>query len=193
MRRLGFDRDEVVEKAMHLFWLKGYNATTVDDLLAAMGIRRSSFYNTFGGKKPLFREALDKYRESVPSSLLGKVGPEDSVRQALRDLFDACVEIGATDPQARGCLQVNSIVELSASHPELGPQVAGDLTQARNIIARLIKQAQTRGEISANQDAEALASYLTSALAGIRVLAKAIPDRKVLRAAADVTLSALDR
>lgn len=193
MRRLEFDRDQVVEKAMHLFWLQGYHATTVDHLLAAMGIRRSSFYNTFGGKQPLFLEVLDKYRAAAPGRHLKQVQAGDSCKDVIRKVFREIVDIGAGDPQARGCLLINSIIELAASHPELGPRVAGDLHGLREILIRLVKQAQSDGEISRQHTPQALAEYLANAISGLRVMSKAFPNRKTLRNAADVTLSLLDK
>ena len=193
MRRLEFDRDQVVEKAMHLFWLQGYNATTVDDLLKAMGIQRSSFYNTFGGKQPLFMEVLDKYRARAPGRHLMHMQKGDSIREVVRKVLYEIVDIGAGDPQARGCLLVNSIVELAASDGDLGPQVAGDLHGMRNLLRMMIGQAQAAGEIGQHQDPEALAAFLANAISGLRVMSKVFPNQKVLRDAADLTLSVLDR
>lgn len=193
MRRLEFDREEVVEKAMHLFWLQGYNATTVDDLLKAMGIQRSSFYNTFGGKQPIFIEALKKYRAKAPGRHLKQMQNGDPIREVIRKVLYEIVEIGAGDPQARGCLLINSIIELAASNKELGPQVAADLHGLRNLLRMLIGQAQAAGEIGQHQDPEALAAFLSNAISGLRVMSKVFPNRKVLSDAADLTLTVLDR
>ena len=193
MRRINFDRDEVVEKAMHLFWLQGYHATTVDHLLKAMDIRRSSFYNTFGGKEPLFLEALARYRAQAPGRHLRQMQNGVSIREVVRKVLYEIVEIGVGDPQARGCLLVNSIVELAASDDALGPQVASDLHGLRNVLRMLIGQAQAAGEFGPEQEPEALAAFLSNSISGLRVMSKVFPNRKVLSDAADLTLTVLDR
>ena len=193
MRKKEFNPRTAQLQAMNLFWKKGFEASSMDDLLTTTGLSRSSFYNTFGGKKNLFLEVLDKYRAQAPGRHLKQFRSGDSLPDVIRKVLYEIVDIGAGDPQARGCLLVNSIVELSASDEELGPKVSGDLHGLRNSLRMLIGQAQAAGEISQDREAEALAAYLANAISGLRVMSKVFPNEKVLRDAADLTLTVLER
>ena len=186
-----FDRDAALDRAMHVFWDKGYEATSLADLLAAMGIARQSLYDTFGDKHALFLEALARYESVRGDALSSCLETAPSVRRAFRELFLAIVD-ETTAEKRRGCMGVSAIVELAAQDPELARSIAVRQRAVEAIFFRALERAREAGEISPAKDTRALARFLVSALQGLRVTAAALPDPAALRDIADITLQAFD-
>lgn len=190
-RPKAFDRDQALSAAMQVFWVKGYEATSLEDLLAAMNIGRQSLYDTFGDKRALFMAALERYRELSDAYLHGCLAEAPTVKAGFRRLFMQVVE----EPEAhqrRGCLLVNSAVELAPHDPATARLVVAYQRATERLFRRGLELAQARGEVAAGRDVRALARYLVSALQGLRVMAKADPNRAVLRDVVSVALAALD-
>jgi TetR/AcrR family transcriptional repressor of nem operon len=186
-----FDREEALSAAMQVFWTKGYEATSLDDLLGAMKIGRQSLYDTFGDKRALFMAALERYRALTDAYLRTCLSDAPTVKAAFQRLFMQVVDEPESH-QRRGCLLVNSAVEL-APHDPATAQVVGDYQRAtERLFRRGLELAQKRGEVSAERDVRALARYLVSALQGLRVTAKADPNKAALRDVVNVALGALD-
>ena len=121
-----FNPDDAIEKAMQVFWHKGYEATSMDDLLSAMDLNRGSLYDTFGDKRQLFLKVVDRYCTTFVGpkfSLLDQPGP---ALPTLRRFIQGMIEGGLADPQRRGCLISNTVMELSPHENE----IAGTLRQA---------------------------------------------------------------
>src|ERR1700753_1582272 len=107
-RTKDFDEDEVLKKAVNLFWLKGYNATSMQDLVDGLGISRSSLYDTYGDKHTLFIKALEAYKAQSAGSMCGIVSNMDSAKEAIRQLFDFTTKQLLSDEQHKGCFLVNA-------------------------------------------------------------------------------------
>jgi TetR/AcrR family transcriptional repressor of nem operon len=190
-RPKAFDRDEALLAAMQLFWVKGYEATSLEDLLAAMAIGRQSLYDTFGDKRALFMEALTRYRGLLDDYLRGCLADAPTVKAAFRRLFMQVVD----EPQAhqrRGCLLINSAVELAPHDPATAKIVVAYQRTTERLFRRGLELARERGELPADRDTRALARYLVSALQGLRVMAKADPNLAALRDVVGVALGVLD-
>ena len=190
-RPKAFDRAQALQAAMQVFWVKGYEATSLEDLLAAMKIGRQSLYDTFGDKRALFMEALVQYRELLEGYLRGCLADAPTVKAAFRRLFMQVVD----EPEAhqrRGCLLINSAVELAPHDPETAQFVVAYQRATERLFRRSLELAQERGELAADRDARALARYLVSAIQGLRVMAKADPNRAALRDVVGVALGVLD-
>src|ERR1043166_8391314 len=112
-RHKEFDRDEALHKAMEVFWARGYEATSMQNLVEHMGISRQSLYDTFGDKHSLYLEALDRYQEVESRKLIELLERPGSVKKALRQLFTGVVEGSLCDGQRRGCLMNNAMSELA--------------------------------------------------------------------------------
>ena len=190
-RRKEFDPDKALEKAMHLFWLRGYEGTSMLDLCDHMGIKKGSLYDTFGNKRSLFLDALDQYHKmyAPPSDLVQRSG---SAKAAIATIFNQKVDMSVNDKDCRGCLMVNTIVELSANDPEFARMSSTVRNEYEEIFHRLLVTAQEMGEIAANRDLIALARFLTNAMFGLRVTAKTTRDRVILEDIVTSTLSILD-
>src|SRR5690349_21698419 len=113
-----FNRDEVLKRAMLVFWEKGYEATSTEDLLRAMGIGRQSMYDTFGDKRRLYLEALERYQAESGASLIERLQAGESPLLAIEQTLLAVASESPAE-RARGCMYVSSIVELATKDPEV--------------------------------------------------------------------------
>lgn len=186
-----FDRSEVVDRATEVFWLKGYQRTSIQDLEEATRIKRGSLYHAFGDKAGLFAAVLERYGAISPARRLIEQAESGPPRETIEVLFAEIVAIGAGDHRRRGCLLTNTAVELSAVDAAVGEQVAESLWTIESALFRLIERGQARGEIARLREPHALARFLLAALQGLRVIAKVNPDRRALEDVAAVALAAL--
>ena len=186
-RPRGFDLDSVLDRAMALFWRRGYAETSMADVYAATGLKPGSLYGAVRGKDELFRLAFERYaghfRASLPGGLEG--------RAAIEAWLQVQVDLGAADPERRGCLIVNTIVERDV-HPEATRALAqGRLADIRGFFLRHLGIAAARGEIGAGILAERQADALTGTVVAIMSLARAGADRDMLQNLADAAVLAL--
>ncbi len=183
---------EVLDKAVETFWSKGYEATSIQDLVESMGIHRGSLYAAFGDKQCLFLSALDRYRQVVVRKLLDILGSNASGKEAIRQFFLAVVEHIMTAGPLRGCLVTNSAVERGLCDPETARKVGLCLAQIEDGFYATLVRAKKAGEINPGLDLRAVARYLTSSLQGLLVVGKVRTDRVVLMDVVDVVLRVLD-
>ncbi len=176
-----FDPDEVVERSMREFWERGYRETSVDDLVAATGVRPGSLYNTFqGGKHELLMRSLDLYSKLVVPEKLGDLERPDASLRELRAYVDGLIE-DLMSPEGRmGCLMVNSTVELAAEDTEVSRVVRDHMRRLERNATRALRNAQRAGEIPADIDPAAKATQLMATAMGLMVVGKTNPGREVL-------------
>lgn len=186
-----FNRDQVVDKAMGLFWEKGYDASSVEDLVQCTGIGRGSLYDTFGDKRALYLTALDRYMETSGGSLKKLQTQEGSFLDALRDFFQDRIEEAFTGPTRHGCFMVNAGIELAPRDPEVAQKVQTGLDQTEETFYHVLIKAQAAGELSWKSNPHQLARFLVNTLLGIRVLSRANPDRQMLQDVVQTALMAL--
>jgi TetR/AcrR family transcriptional repressor of nem operon len=189
-RNKEYDENEVLRKAMELFWKQGYEKTSMQDLVTHMGIHRRSIYDTFGDKHTLFMKALERYGEIIETKIETQVKPLDSVKQAIRRLFE--IAIPKKEQQTIGCLTVNSAVELSLHDEEAAEKIAESFDRTENLLYELLLRGQKSGEISDRHDAKKLSQFFHNSLVGLRVLTKTTDDKQKLESIIDLTLSVLD-
>ncbi|WP_042272645.1 TetR/AcrR family transcriptional regulator [Paraburkholderia heleia] len=174
-----FDEHAVLDAAVHRFWVHGYEATSVRELAQSMGITGASLYNAFGDKRSLFRKALAHY---VVQSFGDRVSRFEHLppKDAITSFFQEIVERSISDKDRKGCLLVNSALEVAPHDPEFQETIAGVLVQVEAFFRRCVQAGQRSGEISDQQSADDIARTLLSMLLGIRVLARARPERELL-------------
>lgn len=175
---------------MLAFWRDGFKETSVKALSERLGITRSSFYNAFGSQEAVFLEALERYLERSPDRAFAEVPQRGSIRALITVTFKAICQTLAADPEAKGCLAVNSVSALCNVEPELGPKVAAHMNVRLGRIEALLKAAISRGELPEATDVAATALALKALLVGLNSMAKVLPDRSALWPAACVTLAA---
>ena len=187
-----FERDDVLEKAMQLFWSKGYERTSMQDLVEAMGINRGSLYDTFGDKDALYQLALARYCETESARVLTEIGTETaSPKSAIRRYFDWIIDT-AMNGNERGCFISNTVAEFGLANNAIAATAQKGVVRTESAFRLLVEQARHTGEISRRNDPAALARYLTSSLNGLRLMARSTTDRDVLEDVVAVTMSALD-
>lgn len=176
---------------MHRFWRHGYAATSVRDLGAAMGLGPASLYNAFGGKRALFARALDRYLDGTVRERIARLEATLPPREAIAAFLREAVERSLRDRDRRGCLLVNSALEVAPHDPGLGAVIAERLGELEAFLRRSIRAAQRAGTIARERDADDLARLLLAAVMGLRVLARARPERALLEGAARQALASL--
>jgi TetR/AcrR family transcriptional repressor of nem operon len=184
-----FDPEVAVGQAMDLFWRKGFTETTPQDLAAELGIGKGSLYNAFTSKRALFDRALDRYvdmRVAGVVELLDGSGPaKQRLRAALRRLADADVATSS-----RGCLAVNTAVELAGDDHEAAVVVRRLFARVEDAFRGVIEEGQRAGEIAAGRDARQLASLLLTTFIGMSVLGRT-RDRRRLRDVTEAVMALL--
>ncbi|MEU8897315.1 TetR/AcrR family transcriptional regulator [Nocardia sp. NPDC048505] len=190
-RPKGFDQEQVVDAAMAAFWSKGYAATSAQDLVDRTGLGRGSLYNAFSGKHELFLAALRRYDGEWATRQLAVLEAEGPVCAKVRAVLMTVVdeESGAV-PAHRGCLAVNSAIELAGRDAEATALVRRTFGRMEEGFRAALERARRDGEIAADRDPRALARYLLNAMYGLRVLGKTA-DRSALTGIVDTTLTLL--
>ncbi len=193
-RHKEFDKNEALQKAMEVFWRRGYGATSIQDLVEHMGVNRQSIYDTFGDKHSLYLAALDRYREVEGGKMFDLLAETGSVKRALRRLFTGIVEqaVGDGGASQRGCFMGNAMAEMAGRCPKTAAKTCGNLAAAEEALYRALLRGKKTGEIKSGRDLRAVARFLYSSLQGLQVTAKTTQDRKLLGDIAKVTLSVLD-
>ena len=187
-----FERDVVVDRAMQVFWSRGYEATSIQHLVDRMGIQRGSLYDTFGDKRGLFFAAIDRYNRVVTAKLLAALEEPGSGKDAIRQFFRLKAELSVEPGRPRGCLVTNSAAELCSRDRGTSTKVGAVLARIEAAFHRAVLRAQQAGEIDPRRNARSLSRFLTSSAQGLSVMAKAFPDRAVLGDVVRVILAALD-
>ncbi|MDP9410872.1 MAG: TetR/AcrR family transcriptional regulator [Actinomycetota bacterium] len=186
-----FEPETALQDAMELFWLKGYEATSMRDLLEGMGIGRGSFYGTFGDKRSLFLAALDRFERTRTAWIPEVLQEGDSPVEAIRYVFERSVKGLVSFEPRRGCLLANTAVELGPHDPEVAKRISGHVRRTEDAFEDALVRARASGEISEEQDPKALARFLVTNLHGLRVMARAGADRETLQDTVEVALGAL--
>lgn len=180
-RPRAFDEDEVLDAALRCFWTNGYEATSVRDLASSMGLTGASLYNAFGDKRALYERALERYVDQSVSARIARLeAPDILPREAIGTFFSDVLERSLDDPQMKGCMVVNAVVEMGPHDPELRAAAIRTLGEIEAFFARRIAAGQRDGSIYAGEKAEGLARMLLGVLLGIRVLSRIRPERELL-------------
>lgn len=167
-----FDRQDVVEKAMNLYWEKGFHATSMRNLQEVIDMRPGSIYAAFGSKEGLFSEALDNYVQRGVSKLHDYSVNFDSPMRALRAFVKSQVIGSVTRAPSGICMLAKTVSELTDEHSELLDQARQALKTMEQEFAKVIIEAQNQGEVSKEKEAMSLASYIQVQIAGLRIYAK---------------------
>lgn len=191
-RPLEFDPEQVLDAAMHVFWSKGYETTSLQDLLKAMGLSKSSFYQAFGGKQPLFERCIQRYRESIAADMLKRLDKAASGRQFIADMLYSVADEARGPKKPCGCLVMNTANEFAQRDPAVAEWVKKGVGRFTAVFKAAVRRAQAEGEISADRDAAGLANYLVSSMSGLKTLVKAGAGEKAVKDIVRVILRALD-
>ncbi|MGF9696636.1 TetR/AcrR family transcriptional regulator [Paenibacillus sp. MABNR03] len=186
-----FEDNEVLEKAMKLFWEQGYEKTSISDLVEHMGIHRRSLYDTFGDKHTLFLKALDRFHDKLCDGLVGEVKRSKTATEALQLIFSSV--ICSVNDSPSGCLMVNSAVELAMRDTEVDKKITDLFSLSEQLFKDIIQWGQQSGEFSAEYSAEDQAEHLHAIYVGIRVMRRTSIRKEKLQHMADVSIKLLSK
>jgi TetR/AcrR family transcriptional regulator, transcriptional repressor for nem operon len=187
-----FDEDRAIDSAVDCFWARGYDATSVRDLAEAMGIGGASLYNAYGDKRELFIRSLERYANRSMRERIARIEARYERKQAIGAFLAEIIDRSAKDADCKGCLLVNSALDVAPHDPEIGRLVAAYLGEIRAFFKRSLLAARQAGQLSKRLDAEATSAHLLGVVLGIRVLARTGAKRKLLESVARPALALFD-
>ena len=188
-----FDPSAALTQAMELFWARGYEATSLQELLGATGLSRSSLYQTFGGKHELFERCLDRYREIVVERMWRRLEEVPSGRAFIEESLRRTLAEQRAPDGPRGCLVLNTANEFGHRDPLITERVRAGIDGFRTVFAEAVRRGQADGSIRSTREPHRLAAYLVAGMGGLRTLVKADEGEQHVESALDVLLLALDR
>ena len=171
-RPVSFDRCLALQRAMHLFWERGYEGTSFDDLIGAMGISPSSFYNTFASKERLYQEAVDSYIANSAAWFVGELEAAKTARSAIHNVLSAAVRMFTQPNQPTGCMISIACINVPPALESLRDYMAGQRRNAEAAMAARIRRGIAEGDTPAETDAEALAAFYSTLSRGLVVQAR---------------------
>lgn len=183
-----FNEQEAIRNAMLVFWEKGYEATSIANLLESTGINRGSFYNAFGGKRQLFTLALEKYDGETRKPLLAELESLDNPTLAFKTLFNLLIQQAQDDTERKGCFLVNTSLEFKFHDLNVQNIVTKGFKEFEAFFRRGIEVSQARGEMPQTLNSSATAKTLFSLIVGIRILGRGVYDKSALK---DITVQAM--
>jgi TetR/AcrR family transcriptional repressor of nem operon len=186
-----FDESAVLDAAMQRFWSRGYEVTSVRELAESMGLTSASLYNAFGDKLALYRRSLQHYLDMSVRNRIARfevLAPREAIAAFLGEI----VERSMGDAEFRGCMLVNAALEVAPHDPEFRLVVAEELKQIEAFFRRCVQRGHRSGDIAATVDARDTARLLLGVLMGIRVLARARPERALLEGIVRPALATLE-
>ncbi len=179
MRTKAFDIDRVLDKAVQLFWSKGYEATSIPALEVQMGIKRQSLYDTFGNKHSLFLLSLERYHQQVIVKNFTNLLTAPSPKKAIKDYFYQRIKDIDNANVIDGCFVTNSLTELGLSDQEVKNQTKKTLEYMEDVFYKAIIRAQDLTEIDTSKNAKLMATQLLNNAQGLFVMSKSgmSPDK----------------
>ncbi len=192
VRTRTFDPGTALSAAVELFTLKGYSDTSMEDLVQATGVSRYGLYGTFGNKRELFEQALDRYADGMGKrSFMRLLEPGASLAD-IRRIFEERIDDMCSVDERKGCLFIHTAMELAPKDDDLKGVLGKFMKRISKAFSVGLQSAQARDEVRADVDVEVAADILTSTLFGLAVLGRSGFARPALTSIVDGTLEALE-
>jgi TetR/AcrR family transcriptional repressor of nem operon len=186
-----FDPDTVLERAMQVFWAKGYEGTSLDDLCEATQLNRSSLYSTFGDKHALFLKTIDRYGDGAVVRISTALARPVPLREAVGGFVAEIIDRIVSGPGRMGCYIGNCVAEVARHDRDAAESLRRHLDRVEGTFRSGFAQAKSRGELSSETDIDALARFIVSSIQGLRLIGKTTSDRDALEDIARVMLRCL--
>lgn len=186
-----FDEQEVLRKAMNLFWKQGYAATSMQDLVSHLGINRASLYDTFGGKDQLFKSAFDLYRRTNKEGLIQFFEARPNVKEGFSELFEIAIREAVEDEDHKGCFVVNTTTELIPNDESIVEILEKSKGDFQLIFYEYLKKGKLDGQLKGNMGLKSLSILLYTLYSGIRVVSKVRPNKKELSDSIHIAMTLL--
>ena len=188
-----FDPDTVLERAMQVFWAKGYEAASLDDLCGATRLNRSSLYAAFGDKHALFLETIDRYGDRAVARIAAALSRPLPLREALAAFLSEMIDQIVSGPGRTGCFIGNCAAEVARHDRVAAASVKRNLDRVEAVFRDAFARAQARGELNSGADIDALARFFVASTQGLRLMGKTNPNHEVLEDIAGVMLRCVDQ
>jgi TetR/AcrR family transcriptional regulator, transcriptional repressor for nem operon len=192
-RQLKVTREQAIATAMQVFWTKGFDATSIDDLQRAIGIQRGSFYLLFKDKRSLFIEVLDHYKKTVVEERRALVLACPSAKDGIHLYFSLLIDHLLSKKSNSGCLNTNTSTELGLSDEEIAEKMGVSLNEWKNFWIKILKKAKSKKEILPQTDIESTAQLLVALTQGLNVISRVNPDANFLNGIKKSGLSILEK
>ncbi len=187
-----FDENEILKKAMELFWKKGFHATSIQDLVTFLGISRSSIYDTYGGKNELFNKSFQLYITTNVVGFTNFLNQQKNVKIGLRKLFQMAIEQSVTDTDKKGCFVVNTTTELVPGDIKIQNVIKENKDVFVSLFYNFLLKGEQNGEITKGKNLKSIASLYFTLYNGIKVISKVQSNSKELLNSVDTVLTLLD-
>lgn len=192
-----FEREDVLDKALGVFWLKGFESTSVQDLVDATGLNRGSIYLAFGDKAELFAEVMERYRDNSPTKpLVEALNTPDSgtdIHALIVSFFKALVKRARADQEQKGCLLTNTSAGFYGCNDTMTEWVRDTLSGLEDMLCTLVKRGQKLGDIACTHKPRAIARSLVASAQGLNVMARTGAKPKALKHIAAQAVRVLDK
>jgi len=179
-----FIREDVLEQAKEVFWRRGFNGTSMQDLVDATGLNRSSLYNSFGSKSELYQLCLKTYKQQTHQWLDGNVKQESNGLERVRGLFKGLIDNILGDTENKGCMILNCSTEMG-DEPFTHGIAKNNQKDFVACFRNLVEEGQADGSLNAGEDALVMAHYLSSAFNGLRITGITLKDPGALEGIAN--------
>jgi len=186
-----FDRQQVLARAMLLFWRQGYANTSMRDLTDTTRLKPGSLYGAFKNKRTLFLQVLEHYFSSLNEEVSALLNANAPPLERIRKFFDHILEQAEADEDARGCLLVNTLLEVSPEDSDINRRISDMMLQIEDHFCQVLEEAQDRGELASDKDPKILASLLMTGIFGMRIYDRVQTSKKQKKSVVDNLLSIL--
>jgi TetR/AcrR family transcriptional repressor of nem operon len=187
-----FETADVLDRAMGLFWAKGFEASSLDGLCDATGLTRSSLYGAFGDKRALFLETIDRYGDRAVARFRAAFAKSLPAKAALQAFLSEMVNQIVAGPGRNGCFLGNCAAEMARNDPEVAAKVKANLERVEKCLKDNFDKACAKGELSPSADTAALARFFVAMTQGLRIVGKSGANRAVLNDIVTVALNSLE-
>lgn len=168
-----FDVNDTLDKAMHLFWEKGYVETSVRDLVKHTGVAHAGLYAAFGDKEGLFKAAVRKYCRKIADEMFGVLNRDNAGRAEIEHIFKLILQMNKDGRLRNGCMLVNTAVEFSETDDELRDMVLGNFNTLEKALSRALTHAVVAGEVRKNLPVRRIAIAMATTIHGLAALSRA--------------------
>ncbi|ACK89136.1 Transcriptional regulator, TetR [Bacillus cereus 95/8201] len=189
-RKISFNKEQALNKAMHLFWEKGYDATYISDLIETMGISRSTLYDSFGDKDALFKLVLEHYK-NYGSQKRNLLFSGINAKASLTSFFYQHIEKCYSDEIPKGCIITNSSLLIGKIDPAIEEILINDFNELEKVFKQVIEEGKRKGEISQEADTELVAYSLLSLNHSLNIMSKYKKEKKLAYRLVDKTIADL--
>ena len=187
-----FDSEEALEKALELFWRKGYAETTMRDVVAYTGVAHAGLYSAFGSKRALFMKALLHHRNTTMARLLSNLKLLEAGRAELEQFFETLLHIIKTGDFQNGCFMLNTAIEFGGEDNDIMVNVHAHIEQMVHAFQGALERARERGEVRADLDPRATAEFFVSVFNGTAAFARAREPYERIERSVRTALKELD-